>query len=874
MDRLRAFLSDLKDRVQGGHAEDELREELDFHLEMEMEANLRAGMNPAEARKKAILAFGSREWHAERVREARGGGVPEDLARDIRFGLRVLRARPVFAMAAILTLSIGVGMTTAMFALVDAVVLRPLPGASGGRMVYLELESDNGRATASPTPELLRLVRDHATSFSRVEAYATRGFSMAVDGEPLRGKGAQASAGFFSFLGVKPQMGRVLLPGDREGAESPVVVLSHTFWVERFGGRRDVVGRTMVIDGRTHEIVGVLPRDFRVDIPEEALFWIPQGAAGEFFTEGVPVEGALAALADGVSLEAARAELEALVQNSPLTRMANMGWVGRVKTPEELIDPSLRRAVLLLQAGAILVLLIACGNLANLLLGQGEARARELAVRSSLGAGRGRLIRQLLAESVVLGVLGGGGGILLAAWALESLPLFLPPGYAGFSLNGRVLGFAVLVSLVGVLMAGLLPARKGSKRNLGEVMKGVRGHHGVLWGRVRAQQVLVTLEVAMSFILLVSAGLLLKSFSGLMTADVGFPRQDLLTIRLELPEEGYGDGAARLDFLHQLRDGIRGGFPRQLGSATVASGLVEDLSARIAPLVPEGAGEGEGEEQVLFTWNVAPDYFDVVGVPLIRGRGFLEGEGSGGEEVVVVSEEVARRVFPGGDAVGKRIRVREDGYRVVGVAGSVKLPSLAQSAFGDLQLFFPLQQGVTGDITIIARVRADRVAAVDHLKEAVWRVDSSLPILDVSLVEDALAESLSRERSNALLMLLFALTALTLGAIGIYGVVAYSVTRRTREIGIRLALGASARGVVGRVVLGGMRTVGAGLALGAVAAFTLGSILSELLFEVSSRDPVVFVLVAFTIVSVAGLATWLPARRAAGAGPAHSLRCE
>jgi putative ABC transport system permease protein len=290
--------------------------------------------------------------------------------------------------------------------------------------------------------------------------------------------------------------------------------------------------------------------------------------------------------------------------------------------------------------------------------------------------------------------------------------------------------------------------------------------------------------------------------------------------------------------------------------------------------VPEEATDGEGGDQVLVIWGVAPDYFDVVGLPLTRGRGFLEGDGSGGEEVVIINEEVARRVFPDQDAVGKRIQVGDDGYRVVGVAGSVKLPSLAQSAFGDLQLFFPLKQSVTGDLTIIARARADRVAAVDYLKEAVWRVDGSLPILDVSLVEDALAESLSRERSNALLMFLFALTALTLGAVGIYGVVAYSVTRRTREIGIRLALGASARGVVAGLVVRGLRTVGAGLALGAVAAFALGSILSQLLFEVSSRDPLIFVLVACAIMMVAGLATWLPARRAAGAGPTDSLRSE
>ncbi|MFC1661866.1 ABC transporter permease, partial [Gemmatimonadota bacterium] len=516
MDKLRALVDQLKDLFRKKRLEAELKEEIDFHLEMEIQSNLQAGMSPTEARKRAFVAFGCRDWHTERVREERRSTPLEDLGRDLRFGLRGLRRRPVFALAAILTLSVGIGMTTTMFTLVDAVLLRPLPGSNARGMVYLELETDDGRASTSPTPQLLRLVRDHASSFSRIEAYTTEDFTLMAHGEPLRGRGARASVGFFSFLGVRPGLGRGFLPQDGLGTDNPVVILSHTFWVDRFGESREALGRTLGINGRTHEIIGVLPRDFRVDTPAEALVWIPEGAAGELLAEGVPVEGALAKLRDGVSLDAARAELDAIVQNNPLDRLANLGWVGKVHTPADFVDPSLKRAILLLQAGAVLVLLIACGNLANLLLAQGETRAREFALRASLGAGRGRLVRQLLAESSVLGIVGGGGGILLTTWALDSLPLFLPPGYAGFALNRGVFLFAIGISLICVVAAGLLPALKGSKRNLGEVIKGSTSFAKGLLIRGGLRPILVSGEVAMAFVLLISAALLLKSFAGLM----------------------------------------------------------------------------------------------------------------------------------------------------------------------------------------------------------------------------------------------------------------------------------------------------------------------------------------------------------------------
>lgn len=873
MDRLRALAERIGAFFRRGREDAELDEELRHHLDMQIHANLRAGMTPREARRQAHIALGGVDWVSERVRDERWGRPLEDLARDLRFGFRGLRKRPVFAAAAILTLSLGIGMTTTMFTLVDAVLLRPLSGTNVRGMVYLKLRSADGRISAAPTPQLLRLVRDHATSFSGVEAYHAQDYPVVIDGDHFRTAGARASAGLFSFLGVRPSLGRILLPSDGTGTAAPVVVLSHALWSTRFSGRSDVLGRTMRIAGLTYEIVGVLPRDFRLD-SENALFWIPAGSPGAFMVEDVPVSGALARLADGVSLATARAELDAIVQNNALDRLADMAWEARVQTPADVVEANLKRAILLLQIAAFLVLLIGCGNLANLLLAQGEARARELAVRASLGAGRGRLIRQLLAESLVWGVGGGVGGTLLTLWALGILPLFLPAEYSGFTANRSVFLVAILAALLSVLLVGLLPAVRGSGRGLSEIIRETASVPGGLWGRLSFRQALVTLEVAMAVLLLVGAGLLLKSFAGLTATDTGFDSRDLLTLRLELPEDRYGDEETQRAFFDQLRVGILEGLPPGMGEATMASGLVEDLSGGYSALVPEGTPEGEQADHLFITWGVAPGYFHVVGVPLLQGREFLEGEGSDGEPVVIINDGVAKRYFPDGDAVGRRLQVDGEWHRVVGVAGSVWLPSLAQDPVGEEQLFFPFRQDAGRGLTVLARAKGDPSATIDRLKKIIRSVDGSVPIRRVASVDDLLADSLAQQRSNALLMVFFSLTALALGAVGIYGVVAYSVSRRIREMGIRLALGASSREVVGRVVLGGFKTVAIGIVVGGVGALFLGGQLSELLHEVTPRDPFVFLLVIAMTTAVSVLATWMPARRAGGAAPVDALRSE
>jgi predicted permease len=851
----------------------EMDEEMRYHVDREVEELVRGGMEPADARRRALMQFGSIERFKDEGREARGGSLLEDLGRDLAFGFRGLGKRPVFAVAAILTLSLGIGMTTTMFTVVNGVLLRPLSGTNTKGVVYIERESEDGRMSAGPTVQLLRLLRDHTSSFSQIEAYRTEAFTFTVDGEPLRVEGATASVEFFSFLGVRPMLGRGFLPQDGRGTDNPVVILSHAFWTRRFGQDRGVLGRTVRIDDRIHEIVGVLPADFRVDSPDDILFWIPEGAAGELPAEGARVSAALARLTAGVSLESARAELTTLLQNNPLDQEAHLGWIGKIQTPGDLVGSDLERAILILQAAALLVLLIGCANLANLLQAQGEARAREFALRTSLGATRARLVRQLLAENLLLGAFGGLGGVFLTHWTLRAVPTFLPSA-ASVALNGTVLLFATAVSLMSVFVVGIIPALKGSRRRL--LSETIRGTSSVPRGPFKhlpARQLLLATEVATTVVLLVSAGLLLKSFSGLRAMDTGFNDRGLVTLSLELPEQRYGTGETQVDFFDQLSDGLRG-YPPELGSATLASGFITDLAAAFGPLVREGAEEAEAKPQLIVVHGVAPGFFQVAGIPIHQGQDFRDEDGRGGEKVAIINEAVARRYFRDVDPVGRRIRLNQDWYRVVGVAGAVRLPNLVRNGVGELELYFPYVQDAGPELTIVARVSGDQSAAIGRLKQIVWSVDRSIPLVKVASVDDLLAESLGQERSNALLMGLFALAALLLGAVGIYGVVAYSVSRSTREVGIRMALGARKGNVVIGVVMRGMRTVLAGMLLGSVAAVALASTLSRLLYDVPPRDPAVFVIVTAGVAAVSFVAAWLPARRAAGADPLDSLKTD
>jgi putative ABC transport system permease protein len=498
-----------------------------------------------------------------------------------------------------------------------------------------------------------------------------------------------------------------------------------------------------------------------------------------------------------------------------------------------------------------------------------------MALRASLGATRGRLVRQLLVESLILASLGGAGGVLFTQWATTILPIFLPAGIPALAPAGTVFLFASGLSLFSVLAAGLLPAWKSSRRNLNNVIKGESAQPGGRLRRIGTRQLLVTAEVATAFVLLVAAGLLIKSFSGLRSMDTGFEAENLLTVRVDLPEDRYEEAEAQLAFLGRLTEDLREGIPPQMATITVASGLVENLEATFQPLMPEGTqGQDEAHPQLILTRRVDTGYFRTLGLPILQGRDFSEADEEGDETVVIINEAVARQYFPAGDAVGKRLYLGEDRYRVLAVSGIIHLPILLTQGRDLLQLFFPIRADPSDGFTVVARVVGDPGATVDRVKEIIRRIDPTIPVQKIAMVDELLADALNQEKSNSLLMGLFALSALVLGALGIYGVVAYSVSRRIREMGIRVALGASKGGVVAQVVLGGMKTVAGGIALGALGALAMGATLSRLLHEVDPRDPQVFALVTAVITGVALAASWLPARRAAGSEPLDSLKSE
>jgi predicted permease len=802
-------------------------------------------------------------------------GVVETFLGDARFGLRYLKKRPVFAVASILTLSLGIGMTTTMFTLVDSIILTPLPGSNTENVVYLERESESGEFTASPSPQLLRLIRDHASCFSRVEQYSREEFNVLIAGEPLRVSGSRASAGLFTFLGVQAARGRVFHRGDGKAGSMPTVVIDHSLWVDHFGQDPRVVGQTMTIADQVHEVIGVLEPEFRIDCRSEILFWIPAGIGGAVPTDGAPVEGALARLTPGVNVEAAQAELNAIIQNNPLDQVASMNLLGKVRTPEELMDPTLIRVILILQVAAVLVLLIGCGNLTNLLLAQGETRARELALRASLGARRTRLMRQLVVENLGLGLLGGIGGLLLTTWFLHVLPLFLPPGFSGYAVNRQSLLFATALSLLSILVVGVLPAWKGSRRNLNEIIKGDSPALDGAFRSVGTREVLVATEVAMAFVLLFAAGLLLKSFTSLSGMNLGFDRDDLVTFRLDLPESLYKGPEEQLAFYARLRERLAYALPPEIGSTTVSTGLVENLEAMIAPLAPEGEAPAPREQsKILLTRAVSPGHFAFLGIPILHGREFDEDDGQGEEKLIIINDRTAQQVFPGIDPTGRQLAIREDWYRVVGVSGSVNLPGLAQNNLSEHQVYYPFRQSVGSGLTVIARVRRNQDVAIDLIRQAIHEIDPALPIMGIAEVRDLVSNSLRQERSNSFLMTLFAASALALGVIGIYGVVAYSVSQRIREMGIRLVVGATHGQIVGEIVKGGMKTVLAGVLLGTLGALTLGSSLNRFLYEVNPRDVQVYILVSAGIAAMACIAAWLPARRVAGAEPLESLRSD
>jgi putative ABC transport system permease protein len=798
------------------------------------------------------------------------------LLQDVRYAARVLVRQPGFAAVAVLTLALGVGANTAIFSVVNAVLLRPLPFAEPDQLVRVyEKRPKLGRTrNVVSAPDFIDW-RGQSQTFDSMAAYNGWGASLTGDGEPQRITGALASADLFRVLRAEPMLGRAFAAEeDRPGAPR-VVVISHGLWRRRFGADPSAVGKAVTLGGEPYTVVGVMPPAFQFPDPETEV-WAPlaldpqdQSSRGSHYLSVV------ARLKTGVTREQAQAEMDAIAGRLEQQYQVNTGHGVNVFALHDEVVGGVRKSLFVLLGAVGFVLLIACANVANLLLARGAARQAEIAVRTALGASRWRVVRQLLTESLLLFVWGGALGLLLAVWGVDLFVALSPPGTPRvheIRADAWVFGFTFLVSLATGVVFGLLPALQASKPDLHAALK--EGGRDRLGGgsRTRLRGLLVVAEVASAVVLLVGAGLLLKSFVRLRQVSPGFDTANVLTMQLSLPPSRYRDGASQAAFFRQLLQRVEALPGVRAAGAVAGLPLTGNMASRyfeIEGRPPRPAGEGLNAN-----FNLAsPGYFRALGVPLVSGRQFDERDASGAPEVVVVNETMARRFWPDEDPLGKRLRIANNPWRtVVGVVADVKNDGL--SAEPKPEMFYPLLQSPLPFMTLVVRTDTDPKTLAAAVGREVRAVDADEPVYDVKTMDERLAESVSPQRLTTLLVGVFAALAMTLAGVGIYGVISYSVAQRTREMGVRMALGAQKGDVLKLVLRQGLLLALAGVLIGLAGAFALTRVMSGLLYGVSVTDPATFAGVAVMLTAVALVACLVPALRAARVDPMVALRYE
>ncbi|MBF5043479.1 ABC transporter permease [Aggregicoccus sp. 17bor-14] len=794
------------------------------------------------------------------------------LLQDLRFALRTLLRRPGFTLAVVLTLALGIGANSAIFATVEAVLLRPLPLREPERVVQVwGTHPDVGEEAAS-LPDF-RDWRD-GQSAVRLAALANSALNLTGLGEPQRVPTGGASADFFEVMGAAPALGRGFTAQEARTGQGQVVVLSHGFWKRQLGGSPSALGRTLTLDGRPYTVVGVAPEGLEAVFPRLQL-WVPlpDDSSEARRADFLRVYGRLA---PGASVESAQAQLRAvaarLTQEHPDT---NARWSVAVRGLHAEFTRPARPALLLFSGAVALVLLIACANVANLLLAQGAARERELAVRTALGASRGRLVRQLLTESLLLSCLGGALGLLFAVWGADALVQLRPRALQG--LAGGVDAVSVLftlgLSLLTGVLFGLVPALRLARAPQGTGL--LRQASGGAGGGRRLRGALVLAEVALALMLLVGAGLLVRSFGRLQQVDPGFEPAGVLSGVLSLPEARYAKDADEAALYGRLLERVNAlpGVER----AALASNLPLSGGGNYLNMGIEGrdsAGDGPQDAE---TASVSARYFEALHIPLREGRTFAASDVAGAPDVAVVNEALVRRFFGGKSPLGARVTLDGKRYfRIVGVVGDVRSESLGEQAYR--QLYVPLAQVPAPRVMLAVRAAGGTDAAALALSPGVRRelaaLDAQLPLAEVQPLSESLGRELSAPRVNVRVLGLFAAVALLLAALGIYGVMAYAVAQRTREIGIRMALGADAADVLRLVVRQGMAPALLGVGAGLAGALATSRLLSGLLYGVAATDLATFALVPLGLLAVALLAAWLPARRATHVDPTEALRAE
>src|SRR5436190_6096524 len=876
--------------------EAEIVEELSQHLDDQYEQALSHGATEEAAREDVLRELSQNDVLTTSLKcverrvpqnpiqmgTERKTNLLADLSQDARYGLRMLLKNPGFTTIAVLALALGIGANSAIFTVVNTLLLRPLPYKNPSQLVVIwENATHLGFPKNTPSAANFLDWQKQNTLFDGMAAFAERSFNLTGVGEPERLEGRRVSANLFDLLGVRPILGRNFVP-DEDKPGTKVAVLSERLWRRRFGSDPGVIGRALALNAESYTVIGVLPNSVR--LPSfgnwRDQIWVPLAfSAEDAASRGNHYLEVIGRMKPGVTLEQARAEMATVMARLAQQYPEDNTRIGTVVNPlhEEIVG-DMKPALLVLLGAVAFVLLIACANVANLLLARAAARHKEIALRLALGADRARLTKQLLVESVMLSLLGGAVGLAFAYAGLQVLTRFIPPDVAhaeGIAIDARVLGFTLLIAIVTGLIFGLAPASQAKHFNLNDTLKEGGRDAGAGPRGKRLRSTLVIAEVAVSFILLIGAGLLINSFMHLRNLDPGFRADHMLALNVDLSEVKYPDTARRTAFFDEVLRRVQA-LPG-VRSVAVAGNLPFTYNGDSMPIGAEGIPDPPPDQRpdVIFR-AIGPGYFSTMGIPLVSGRDFNDQDTLDTTLTVVVSEKTARHYWPNADPIGKRIRngstTSDAPWRtVIGVVKDVRQNDFI--AEPKMQMYFTYRQlRSLMPNALIVRTAVDPLSLATSVRNAIWAVDKDQSVANINSMEHIVAGAVARQRFSMLLLAIFAGVALVLAAVGIYGVMSYSVAQRTHEIGIRMALGAQRSDVLKMTVKQGLRLVGFGLLIGLVVAFVLTRVMTSLLFGISATDPITFVTISLVLLAVAMLASYIPSVRAMRVDPMVALR--
>lgn len=896
------MLSDLLYRLRAlfrrQEMETELDEELRAHFERQVEKYVQSGLTRQEAARRARLEFGGLDQVKEQCRDSRGVNFVETLLQDLRYGLRMLRKNSGFTAVAVVMLALGIGANTTIFGLADALLFRPFPVAEPGRLVALmrqEVERPGSYSSFS-YPDYQDL-RGQTKAFSGLAAFDSISVSMAINGEAARIDGEIVSGNYFSVLGIKPALGRAFLPEEDQAAGAhPVIVASNDFWRDRLNADREIIGRSLILNGRSFTLIGVAPAGFHgLSVGSLPAFWVPLAMHDQampsftfeghslFYARGCDWLDLVGRLEPGRTVAEADAEVKTLAgREAAVYPAARKGWtvVVSLLNQERLMpwNADMTNLMGLLMAVVGLVLLIACSNVAGLLLARASARRMEIGLRAGLGARRGRLIRQLISESLMLSVLGGAAALVLASFASRMLATFRLPGIdmaaLDLGVDWRVLSFTLALAALTAIVFGTVPAVQASKVDVVETLKGSPRVAGLDKGRFR--QTLVVSQIALSLLLLVGSGLLVRTLRNLLRMNLGFEGRNLLVASVDLGLEGYREARAR-QFYQQVLErvqqspGVRSACwasTAPLSGWHIADDLVLEDSSRL----------GRNQRvNVDMNW-VSPGFFSTLGIPVVAGRAFTSQDREGTQRVAIVSESTARLFWPGENPLGRHFwvgaRGNRPGLEVIGVVKDGKYYNSWRKDSARPFVFLAFNQAFQSQGTLMARGGTGTGSLAASIRREVQAMDPNLPVFDIKTFQQQFHEGLLFERVGAILVGAFGALALALAAVGIFGLVSYSVGQRTHEIGVRMALGAQRRDVIGLVLRQGLALTAMGVAAGLCGAVGLTHLLSSLLYDVKPTDPLTLILATLVLAGVAFFACYIPARRATKVDPMVALRYE